>query len=579
MLKNKAPVYTEANDCQDCYKCLKECPVKAIRFEKSSASIIADHCIYCGHCVQICPVGAKKMRTDLVQLKAALKAGEQVYISLAPSYLSEFSAKEIEHLVGALLSLGIKAVSETALGAQLVSRETSAWLQEQGPGVYLSACCPAAVNYICKYHPEAKNNLIPLVSPMLAHAKLLKQWAGENIKVVFVGPCIAKKDEADQADGLISQTLTFTELKQWLDSDLPAWENNINFIHHKFYPQRASTGSFFPVEGGMISTMKSQSDLDGISFLSFSGMHHIKKITAELEHWEQEQKVFIELLVCPGGCIEGPGCISSNSSAYKKLRVLASTPKVPHSKPAEINQLPAQELYLDFDQQDVLAKTEFTLQQMKEALEAVGKFTKDDELNCGGCGYDNCRDFAQAMLQGYAERQMCITYMRQIGQGKATVLLKKMPAGVVTVDENLKIIDANRKFAELLGEQCLSMYNSCQALEGMELSRLVSFSKLFSSVLQTGEEMIEHDIHENGHYFHVSVFSIQANKMVCGLVQNMREPEVRKDIVRSYTKQVIQQNMQVVQKIAYLLGENASFTESMLNSILSSHETDEEAPI
>jgi len=515
------------------------------------------------------------MRSDLLHIQNALNAGEEIYVSLAPSYLSEFNPKEIEHLVGALLHLGFKGVSETALGAQLIAKETSVWMKQQSAGIYLSACCPAAVNYICKYHPEAKKNLIPLVSPMIAHAKLLKHWLGSDIKIVFIGPCIAKKDEADQNGNDIFQSLTFKELKQWLDDELPDWNHKQTFKNHDFYPQKAGTGNFFPVEGGMISTMKSQAKHEETTFMSFSGIHHIKKIAEELNEWQSENKIFIELLVCPGGCIEGPGCISNKSAAYKKLQVLANTTNEPRDKPIELEQISGTSLIMDFNQQDVLENNSFSLQQIKESMEAVGKFTKEDELNCGGCGYDNCIDFAKAMLKGHAERQMCITYMRQIGQGKATVLLKKMPAGVVTVDENLKIIDANRKFAELLGNETLSLYENAQALEGMDLRDLVSFSKLFSSVLETGEEMIEHDFHENGHYFHVSIFSIQANKMVCGMIQNMREPEVRKDIVRNYTKQVIQQNMQVVQKIAYLLGENASFTESMLNSILSSHEMED----
>jgi iron only hydrogenase large subunit-like protein len=574
-VKRQHPIYTEKNNCQDCYKCLKQCPVKAIKIEDASASIITERCIYCGHCVQICPVGAKKVRNDKQQLIQSLDFGKKVIACLAPSYISEFINGTNTLLIAGLKKLGFFGVSETALGAELVSFETRKWLNDQPNGVYISSCCPSAVDFICKYYPNLSSNLIPVLSPMQAHAKLVKDIYGQDTEVAFFGPCIAKKDEVDQENGLTDYALTFKDLKEWLDENVPDWDSSINEADTTFIPFPANKGNLFPVDGGMIANMKESASITDLSYMTFSGVNHIKEIVGDIPKWNIQGKLFLELLICEGGCIKGPGTIDHSSAAIKRQRILGAAGNSKKSILYKENSFELPVIGRNFDYIIPVNEPEPTEEQIQNALTATAKFTVDDELNCGGCGYDNCRDFAKAMLKGKAERTMCVSYMRKVAQDKASILLQKMPSGVVIVDENLKIIDANKKFIELLDEDTREIFDSGQNLDGADLRKLVPFYKMFTSVINTGEEMIEYYVREKGQYLHVSIITIQPYKIVCGVIQNMREPEVRKDIVLEHTKKVIRQNMEVVQKIAYLLGENASFTESMLNSIIESHDLPE----
>ena len=559
------PIYTEKNDCQDCYKCLRQCPVKAIKIEGGSASIIPGQCIYCGHCVLVCPVEAKKVRNDMPRLSEFRNSGAKVVVSLAPSWVSEFPGMTPGQLSVIFSKLGFYGVSETALGAEVVSRQTAKWISEQKSGVYISSCCPSVVQLVCRHYPELKQNLVPVLSPMQAHGQMLREIFGQDIHVVFFGPCIAKKTETGPA--YVDLALTFSDLKSMLNHELPGWEKTIAVPGKAFIPYPAGKGNYFPVDGGMIANLKSKAEVTELSYMSFSGISQIKDVLADIKDWTTTDKIFLELLVCEGGCIKGPGTISSASAAYKRQMVLATTRNLkPQKQPAIITG----EVAACFEEITISDKKYASDDEITSALHAAGKFNPADELNCSACGYDSCRDFAHAMVEGKAERMMCASYTRQVAQGKASVLLKKIPYGVVIADENLRIIDSNKKFAEILGGEVLTLHESTNSLEKADLKKLVSFHKMFTSVLQTGEEMIEHTIRTQQMMLHVSVVTIQPKKIVCGVIQNMYEPEVRNDMIKQSVKQVIHQNMQVVQKIAYLLGENASFTESMLNSIIES---------
>lgn len=210
--------------------------------------------------------------------------------------------------------------------------------------------------------------------------------------------------------------------------------------------------------------------------------------------------------------------------------------------------------------------------EILSALASVGKHTPADELNCGGCGYDRCREFALALLEGKAERTMCVSYMRRVAQDKASVLLEKMPYGVVMVDDKLRIVDSNHLFASLLGSDISETYEVQPGLKSADIRKVVAFHKIFSSALCTGEEIVEHDIREGDRYLHVSVVTILKHKLVCGIMQNMKDERTRRAMATDRLQEVVTRNMKVVQQIAFLLGENAAFTETMLNSVIDSHD-------
>ncbi len=573
---NKSVIYTEKNNCQDCYRCIKQCPVKAIKIEGNSASVINELCIYCGRCVLCCPVKAKKYREDLGKAQWLIDSGEKVVACIAPSWLSDFPEYSINQFINIIKQLGFYAMSETAQAAEWVSKTTHTWLHDQPNGVYISSCCPSVINYISIYAPELKSSLAPVLSPMLTQGYMLKNHFEHDIKTVFIGPCIAKKEEADPFEKYIDCAITFQELKKWIHEEEIKAEILNDEYPAQFVIGKPEKGRLFPIDGGMLSNMKNNVNAADIEYMTFSGIKNIREIISEIPKWDLDRKIFLELMTCDGGCIKGPGTASPEGLATKRMKIISRVFYSEIDNSQNIDFQPKINIPIrHFDISHPLISCCYSEDEIQNILFSMGKWTEKEELNCTGCGYDNCREFAKALLEGKAERAMCISYMRKVAQDKASVLLQKIPSGVVMVDETLRIIDCNKKFAEMLGNDNLMIFENNPGLAGADLKKLIPYHKFFSSLLASGEEMLEHDFRERDNYYHISIISIQKYKIACGIIENMREPEVQKELMVKRLKEVITQNMEAVQRIAYLLGENASFTESMLNSILDSHETED----
>ena len=584
-MNKSSAIYTEKNNCQDCYKCVKNCPVKAIKLEDGSASVIPELCIYCGKCTQVCPANAKKVRDDIPLVRAALSK-EKIIVSLAPSYLSEYNKEDIHNVIAAFHEAGFYGVSETALGAEKVALDTRTWLDKQENGVYISSCCPSAVLLVKKYYPQYSSSIAPVYSPMVAHAKFLKSIY-PDAKVLFVGPCVAKKTELEHFGNLIDYVLTFKDIKTLFEDMGIFFEFMKPTEEDVFIPIKANNGNLYPIDGGMLTCMinsissepkrishNSGKDVD-VRYMTFSGVQNLMDIFNDFDSLKEYGKVFIEVMTCDGGCIKGPCSNSDKSSASKRLNILD---KVRNNERNEniLDKLKSIDISTNYDFINKVEKKEYTLQQIYEALRMVNKKSENDELNCGGCGYDNCKEFAKALIAGKAENDMCISYMRRMAQDKTNILLKKMPSGIVIVNDKMKVVDANQNFADLLGDEVKMIFEANPGLNGADLTKLIDFHKFFSSVLQSGEDVVEQDIRDGDNFYSLSVFSVQKYSLVCGIIQNLHAPEVRKDLVLNRTKEVIMENMKVVQQIAFLLGENASYTESMLNSILESHNDSKE---
>ncbi len=562
-------IYTEKNNCQDCYKCVRRCPVKAIKIEDHSASIITELCINCGYCTTICPAGAKKIRNDVAAAKQLINNGEKVIAAIAPAWVSEFSDHNASSFVSALKQLGFHEVSEVALGAEMVSESVNEYLHEQESGLHISSCCPTVVSLIQKYYPEHLEKVIPMMSPMLAHAAHLKNLNEEAIKIVFIGPCIAKKNEAEEHEGWIDVSLTFQELAMWLEQESIYFEEAKN--EEYFYPNKAADGSLYPVDGGMINSLKSRASTVELDFMSFSGRNSVKDVLNNLEGIQTDKLCFLELLSCNGGCVNGPGCSENNSIAKKRASIIRT-----HQQTSSAERLLKNSISIDLE----YAKSKILIpkhseEDILEALQSIGKLSSKDELNCSGCGYENCRDFAEALLEEKAESSMCVSYMRKVAQNKASVLLQKMPYAVVMCDEKLRIIESNHQFAEVLGQETCELFDDIPGLEGAHLKSIFPAFKLFQNAIKLDLQNFEKDIRINGKLYHLSLFTIQKHKIVCGILRNLHSPEVRNEEVIKRTKEVILENLSTVQQVAFLLGENAAKTESMLNTIVQSYEDSE----
>lgn len=562
------PIYTEINNCQDCYKCVRYCPVKAIKISKNCASVIDELCIACGKCVEICPVGAKKVRSDIEVVKLLIRSGKKVILSLAPSWVSCFPMFDSSTMIYTLQQMGFTAVSETALGAELVNRYIRQHLQNIDSGIVISSACPVIVENIRRHKPELSEMIMPVLSPMLAHGSYLKEYYGNDTHVVFVGPCIAKKRESDSFRQLVAASITFNELESWMN-ELSLNESIKPDDIYNFEPVEAVSGSLYPMDGGMIAGLNT-SEIQSTQFMSFSGMDAVDNLFEGIRNWNPKQKVFIELLSCAGGCINGPSMpLKSKSLGERYNNVMNESSK--KIKKIGINK----ELVFPIDlktsynsQNKNIDKIIYTAEDIMESLRAVGKQTTQEELNCGGCGYETCQNFAIAMLEGKAERNMCVSYMRKVAQNKASVLLQRIPSGVIIVDERLKVIECNRNFANMLGEEVKNIFETKPGLPGADIRKLLPFHKLFQTVLDTGKDIIDREIRLNNSFLKVSIFTIQAHKIVCSIIRDLYNPEVRNDEIVKRTRFIITENLETVQKIAYLLGENASRTETGLNSIL-----------
>ncbi len=557
-------IYTEKRECQDCHKCIRECPVKAIKVQDGCTRVVPELCITCGNCVLACPSNAKRVRDDLSAAKQLLASGRRVVASLAPSFVPQFSGVRPPQLIHALKRLGFHAVSETALGAQQVSAHVAALIQESPANVWISSACPVVVDFIRKYRPDCQPRLSNLLSPLLTHCRLLRNHYGVDIGIVFIGPCIAKKKEAEDHPELLDVVLTFEDLERWLEEENIQLSGEVESAADCFEPEAAKEGSLYPVEGGMMPGIARSSSRQDPRFMAFSGMSNVNQALQGLTEWKPEHSIFLELTACAGSCVNGPKAARNSSIARRRYEI------VRYAKPADRLPRPVSiGIARQYSPQPV-QRNGHTELQVREALRSVGKYSPEDELNCGGCGYDSCRDFAHAMIAHNAERMMCATYTRKLAQKKANALIKKIPSAVVIVDEDLKVIECNANFAHLALGDIANQPAESTNLEGTSLDEVIPFSYLFRRVLESGEDIVGHDIRFQRSILNTSIFTIEPHAVIGGIFQDITAPAFQKEQIIGRARDVIQKNLKTVQQIAYLLGENAAESEIILNSIVRS---------
>ena len=551
------PVYTIENECQDCYKCVRHCPVKAIRIVGGKASVIPEACVACGECVKVCPAHAKKIRNDLARLRQLLDSSTRVYASVAPSFAAYFKGVTIGQLAAALKEIGFAGVSETAHGAEAVSAHVSKLLEECPETPFMvSSACPAAVDMIRKYLPNWAKFISPLPSPVRAHCKLLKEKYGTDIKVVFFGPCAAKKNESDANPDQLALALVFPVLQQLLEEKgvLP------EFVQQEAELELgpAEEGRFYSVEGGMNDTIRDGSDK--VRFVSVSGLDNLRRLLSGTPPTEKRGRtVFLEALACPGGCVNGPAM-----NAGASLDALFDTDAISPMRTSVgrcfshcggANYAPAAVKALDADETMISA-----------ALARVGKYSKADELNCGACGYSSCRDFARALLEGKAEEAMCHNFLRQSFQRTSNALIKYIPAAVVIVDENRGITECNRNFADLVGAG--EIFETLGNLNGIPVDDyLADFGDLFTGALAHGSEIEKFNQHLGERIVNISVFSIAKGKFAGAVIQDVTKNEFHREQIAARAREVIRKNVITVQQVARLFGEHIAETEIMLNEI------------
>ena len=568
------PVYSEVTSCRDCYKCVRVCPVKAIQMKEGHAMIQHDRCIFCGRCVPVCPTHAKKVRDDVSRVKIAMSSGRKAICSLDSTFSSEFAGREKE-LLYALSVLGFDAVSETAIGAQLVSSAIDRYKERTGSCNWISTSCTSVVELIKKYHPERVDDLAPVPSPLQTHAAYLRKLYGDDILIVAIGPCIARKHEADLYPGYPDYALTFTELKNWMRLS----GINLDTIEVKkeveFVPKKAGLSSLYSIEGGQIVSLATCGNpVLHPDAVALSGAEQIKSAL----RGKTDNDAFLELMGCDGSCINGPATNRGISLADRKKRARQYI----SARLEEGDLFEGDDGFVD----EILEKgygiigaerpsradsfhMEHTEEEIRKALEAIGKFSRKDELNCGGCGYSTCREMAIAYLEGMADPEMCATRMRKEAQSKVDMLLRTIPMGVVIVDNDLNIADCNIQFLKQFGEiddtvldeKMLSMVRS------LPVERFVPFAAMFRRQFNLESPGL-YRMHYKDRFIRVRFFLVEKNRLLGAMFVDVTSPTVKRETVVRKAEDVIQKSLETVQQIASLLGENAAETEIMLNSLI-----------
>lgn len=552
--------------CKNCYKCVRICEVKAIVVKDQQAQICNDSCILCGHCLDACPQNAKTLISDLDKVKGFIKRKEKTVVSLAPSYLGIMDYDKVGQVVTALKKLGFFQVRETSEGAAYVTREYSRLLSEGKMRNIITTSCPSANELIEIYYPSLTPDMAPVVSPMIAHGRLIKKQLGEDVKVVFLGPCIAKKREAlgdERTTGAIDAVINFTEVEEWLK------ESNIN-IHaleeSAFDNENPEVNRLYPITSGVLSSVVTTATKNHYRKFYVHGLNNCIELLKSMEKGEVED-CFIELNVCNGGCIKGPAVDTSYISRFKvKLDMEESISKV-SPKESFYTQLEEKDLvkrFLPRGSKDPIPSDE----EIRAILKKIGKVDKAHELNCGACGYPSCREKAIAVYQGKAELSMCIPYMHDKASSMANVVMDTTPNIIMMVDADMKIVEYNaaaERYFHYTKEQALSMY----------LYEIVDHTD-FQYVLDTKASILGKKItyQEYGVTTLQNIVYVPDQNNVLGIMvditaeeqKELKAYEVKMDTIEMAQK-VIDKQMMVAQEIAGLLGETTAETKVTLTKL------------
>ena len=541
--------------CKDCFKCLRECPVKAIRYENHQAKIIDSRCILCGKCTLVCPQNAKQVHSEAEDVLALLASGKKVVASLAPSFVSSFGVQDFDVMAEALSELGFAETEETAIGAKAVTEEYARLLKTGEFRNFISSACPAVNRMIQLYYPSALKYLAPVPSPMVAHARMIKK-RDPDAAIVFIGPCIAKKREAAES-GIIDGVLTFEELNALFE------RKNINLgkIEAKTQSEKHSLKArYYPIPRGIIKSFDALPD--GYEYVAVDG---VKRCAEVLEEVDSLSGLFLELNCCEHACVGGPcrpatrsGAVKSNEDVrrYAAKDIAAPAASVPET---DLTQKHPRIILDDFipsekDIRAVLAKT--------------GKNSPEDELNCGACGYSTCREKAIAVLNGYADIEMCLPYMRSRAESMSYEIIQNTPNGIVLMSDDFTILDINSRAMRLLG------------VTGHDVRGMLAFDcfdcEEFISAVTKGKNVSKKRVFVNRtkKYIELSIVLLQEHKVLFGVMKDITdsvEYDEKLNAVKletlATTDEVIKKQMRVAQEIASLLGETTAETKVALNKL------------
>ena len=429
------------SNCKNCYKCIRHCPVKAIRFSGNQAHIIGNECILCGHCFVVCPQNAKEIVDGTEKARVLLQSGAPVVVSLAPSFAANYEGVGIESMRKALTKLGFADVEETAIGATIVKTEYERMLREEDRDIVIASCCHSINLLIQKYFPAQLEYLADVMSPMQAHCSDIKR-RNPQAKTVFIGPCVAKKDEAEYYEGIVDAVLTFEELTNWLAAEHIELEAQMD-------AREDSRARFFPTTGGVLRTMNKNES--GFRYMAIDGVENCIAALKDIERGAIH-KCFIEMSACVGSCVGGPVMEKYHRSPVRDYMAVST---YAGTRDFEVEQPASAMLRKNFSYiEHKLAQP--SENEIMSVLRQMGKFKSSDELNCGSCGYNSCREKAIAIIQGKAESSMCLPNLLDKAESFSDTIVENIPNGLIALNENLEVQQINQAARKIMNIRATS---------------------------------------------------------------------------------------------------------------------------
>lgn len=544
--------------CKDCYKCLRECPVKAIDVKGHRAEIIEDRCILCGHCTQACPQNAKVVHSEIDEVRRLLAGTDKVVASVAPSFISSFGLSDFGVMKLALAKLGFADAEETAVGAQAVTKEYARLLQSGDFRNFITSACPAVCRMIQEYYPTTLKYLAPVDSPMVAHAKLIKKQ-NPDVRIVFIGPCIAKKREAEDCQ-LIDNVLTYEDVSELFEEHNIKLDEitKVSLSHKKGAPNLAKE---YPIPNGIIHSFPTLPE--GYEYIAVDGP---ARCVEALLNIEQLDHVVLELNLCEGACVNGPcslvnsgGSIKASSEVRKYIkREKQLYTEAQDDSPLEVNLATSHPRIRSHS----MPATE---RDIEAILHKTGKMKPEDELNCGSCGYATCREKAWAVYNGYADIEICLPYMRQRAESLSFEIIQNSPEGIIVLDADMNILEINNKGRELLG----ICDPNAKGHAAVDFFNPIDFVNAYNQKKHVDCEQMH--IPSTGKYINMSVNYLPGQNVLFGIMKDITETvDFEKRIMKvkmetlTTTDEVIKKQMRVAQEIASLLGETTAETKVAL---------------
>lgn len=559
--KNTGIVYTLTAKCQDCYRCLRICPVNAIGVKNGQAYIDDDKCIQCGTCIKECPQNAKTYRKSLNKVQELIRENEFVAASIAPSFAAKYPGWKAKRLPSVLRKLGFSLVLETSDGAVMTAKATVEKAKTQRFGGVCTAC-PAIVNYTEKYRPDRIDMLVKVVSPMIAHARLIKKINGNNCRVVFIGPCVAKKGEALRPEykGVIDDVLTFEELDDWIETE------GISFtsMPESGFESYGDSGEsrLFPLPGGMLKTAGIDNDGTLINVLHTSGADSVIEIfNIPDDEWKFS---LIEPLFCKEGCINGPG-MNQNSNLFKRRSEIINYAN--ERKPVKSKMISGGiSLFTEFKATGQAALKKHDESEIQRIFTETGKAQEELQLNCGACGFGSCREMAKAVLDDAAEKTMCMPFMRRMAESRRDMIIETSPNGIVILNNKMNITSINPAFGEF--------FLCSDSIVGRKISYLmddIGFEKISSGSTMKYESVMEF----NGHQFHQVVYKLEDDNQYVGIFSDISNIKLNENILESLrirtvekAKELLNHQLEMAEKIALFLGESTARSEELLEKLI-----------